>query len=261
MQWYYAVGKERIGPLDEADFEACVASGQITAKTLVWNSTFSGWTRLADVPDYPGKAKEPDPIPGVPVTAPEPIGETARCSECGGEFYDEELVRFENARVCAGCKPLFVQKIREGVSVGGPVYAGFWIRVAAKFIDGLILSVVNMLMGFVMGLLMVPVLDDPAATLQFTLFTMFLQILVAAAYSSLFLGHFSATPGKMACGLKVITADQGQVSYMRGFARYFGELVSGITLGIGYLMAGWDSEKRALHDRICATRVIRVRHL
>jgi uncharacterized RDD family membrane protein YckC len=30
-----------------------------------------------------------------------------------------------------------------------------------------------------------------------------------------------------------------------------------MTLTIGYIMAAFDSQKRALHDRICDTRVIR----
>ncbi|HET6371045.1 MAG TPA: RDD family protein, partial [Nitrospiria bacterium] len=39
--------------------------------------------------------------------------------------------------------------------------------------------------------------------------------------------------------------------------RYFAEILSGIILCIGYIMAAFDDEKRALHDRICGTRVIK----
>jgi uncharacterized RDD family membrane protein YckC len=39
--------------------------------------------------------------------------------------------------------------------------------------------------------------------------------------------------------------------------RHFAEMLSGILLGIGYLMIAFDDEKRALHDRICDTRVIK----
>jgi uncharacterized RDD family membrane protein YckC len=38
--------------------------------------------------------------------------------------------------------------------------------------------------------------------------------------------------------------------------RYFAHMLSAFTLYIGYMMAGWDEEKRALHDRICDTRVV-----
>jgi uncharacterized RDD family membrane protein YckC len=56
----------------------------------------------------------------------------------------------------------------------------------------------------------------------------------------------------------VITADGEPITYWRAFGRYFGKLLSGIILGIGYLMAAFDEEKRALHDRICHTRVVKV---
>jgi uncharacterized RDD family membrane protein YckC len=38
--------------------------------------------------------------------------------------------------------------------------------------------------------------------------------------------------------------------------RYFSEMLSGMIMMIGYIMAGFDDEKRALHDRICNTRVV-----
>jgi len=40
------------------------------------------------------------------------------------------------------------------------------------------------------------------------------------------------------------------------FLRYLASILSALTLGIGYLMVLWDSEKRTLHDLICGTRVI-----
>ena len=48
------------------------------------------------------------------------------CSECGMVYFEDELIRFGDALVCGQCKPLFVQKLREGVAVSGEmVYAGF----------------------------------------------------------------------------------------------------------------------------------------
>jgi hypothetical protein len=35
-------------------------------------------------------------------------------------------------------------------------------------------------------------------------------------------------------------------------------MLSAFTLTIGYIMAGIDEQKRALHDRICNTRVVRI---
>jgi uncharacterized RDD family membrane protein YckC len=73
------------------------------------------------------------------------------------------------------------------------------------------------------------------------------------------LGRFGATLGKMACGLQVVTPYIDKITYMRALGRFFAEMVSYIILGIGYIMAAFDDEKRALHDRICSTRVVKKR--
>ena len=75
--------------------------------------------------------------------------------------------------------------------------------------------------------------------------------------TTFFLWKYQATPGKMALGLKVITADGSRLSYLRCVGRFFGEIVSGLILNIGYIIAAFDSEKRALHDHMCATRVVK----
>ena len=252
MNWYYAKGKERLGPLDESQFEQLLKTGEITASTLVWNETLSGWKRLAEIRPESVNTGPEEPVPSLPAdAAPEQNRES--CSQCGRQLPPSELLRFEGLNVCASCKPAFVQKIREGISVGELVYAGFWIRFVAKFVDGIVLGIVNMIIGF----LVISTSVDPQTAITGTIASMFLQICTAAGYSSFFLGRFSATPGKMVFGLKVITSDNGQVSYMKGFGRYFAEVVSAMILCIGYIMAAWDPEKRALHDRICDTRVVR----
>jgi uncharacterized RDD family membrane protein YckC len=61
----------------------------------------------------------------------------------------------------------------------------------------------------------------------------------------------------MALNLKVIRASDGQnPSVGMAIGRYFAYWLDAITLTIGYIIAAFDSEKRALHDYICGTRVI-----
>jgi uncharacterized RDD family membrane protein YckC len=61
----------------------------------------------------------------------------------------------------------------------------------------------------------------------------------------------------MALGLKVVRPNGGPVSPGRAFGRYFAKWLSSMTLGIGYIIAGFDAEKRAMHDMIVDTRVVR----
>jgi len=97
---------------------------------------------------------------------------------------------------------------------------------------------------------------DQLSIMAFQGLSTFLNLIVGIVYGTWFIGKFAATPGKMACGLKIITADGGRVSYARAFGRYFAEMLSGILIGIGYLMIAFDRQKRGLHDHICNTRVI-----
>jgi uncharacterized RDD family membrane protein YckC len=83
-----------------------------------------------------------------------------------------------------------------------------------------------------------------------------ISILIGLAYEVYFLTSKGATPGKMACGLKVVTAEGGPITTPRAVGRHFAQILSAIILFIGYIMAAFDEQKRALHDRICDTRVI-----
>jgi uncharacterized RDD family membrane protein YckC len=83
-----------------------------------------------------------------------------------------------------------------------------------------------------------------------------LNFAIRLGYNTFFIGKYAATPGKMAVGLKTIMADGSSVTYARALGRAAAEIINYFTCLIGYVIAGFDSEKRALHDHICATRVI-----
>ncbi len=182
-------------------------------------------------------------------------GQTSRraknCSQCGMVYFDDELIQFGDAWVCGKCKSLFVQKLKEGVTVAGEMaYAGFWIRFAAKFLDGTILGIV----GFALGFLVSFVVRQRIAV---AVIENLLSFALSIGYAAYFVGTYGATPGKMACGLKIVRPDGEKISYARACGRFFAEFISSITLAIGYIMAAFDEEKRALHDRICDTRVVK----
>ena len=100
--------------------------------------------------------------------------------------------------------------------------------------------------------------NPDSAFIYFSVY-LFIAFALGIAYPTFFLGKYGATPGKMAAGIKVVRPDGEPITYMRAFGRYFADLLSGFIFGIGFIMAAFDDEKRALHDRICDTRVIRTR--
>ncbi len=196
-------------------------------------------------------SEPPLTIPSEPSSNNQTSRRTNRCSECGKVLDENELIRFGNALVCAECKPLYVQKLREGVAPAGEmVFAGFWIRVGAKIIDAIILAVVGYVIGFLINFTIRHAIAG--AVLQNTI-----SFVLSISYTIYFLGKYGATLGKMACGLKVMRPDGEKISYARACGRFFAEFLSSIILCIGYILVAFDDEKRALHDRICDTRVIR----
>ena len=47
MTWYYALGNERQGPIDDAALDRLIATGVVTADTLVWKAGMADWQPLA----------------------------------------------------------------------------------------------------------------------------------------------------------------------------------------------------------------------
>src|ERR1700682_1784333 len=48
--WYFAVGSNRQGPVSDEQLRDKIASGEIKADTLVWNSGMAEWAKAGDVP-------------------------------------------------------------------------------------------------------------------------------------------------------------------------------------------------------------------
>ena len=184
------------------------------------------------------------------------------CSQCGQAAEIDGLLAFGRARVCAACKPLFVGRLIEGGGFDEYRYAGFWPRLAAKIIDGLITASVDYAVGFAgMFAIAGSIRANPGDALQGLWglgFFYGFQFVFGVAYDVVFLWKLGATPGKLALGMRVITPGSKDVKLSLGkaFGRHFAQYVTGFTIFVGYLMALFDSERQTLHDRICNTRVI-----
>lgn len=253
MTWFYVENGKQAGPVDEAQLDEFARGGKIQAETLVWREGMAAWQSYAEARGGASAAPNMPPMSAPPVSG-------VVCAECGRLFAPEDTIQYGDARVCAACKPLFVQKLAEGGQIAGVMnYAGFWIRFGAVFIDGLLLWVVNFAIGLAFGgSLSQSMGAQPTAAIGTQFFLMALSFAIGISYEVFFIGKYGATLGKKACKIKVVTAEGAPVTYARAFGRYFAKIVSGLTCAIGYIMAGFDDQKRALHDRICNTRVILV---
>jgi uncharacterized RDD family membrane protein YckC len=68
---------------------------------------------------------------------------------------------------------------------------------------------------------------------------------------------WQATIGKKLLGLKVTDLAGNRISFARASGRFFGKILSGMILGIGFLMAGFTQRKQALHDILAGCLVLR----
>jgi hypothetical protein len=73
MTWYYAIGNERQGPVDDATLDRLIAAGTVTPDTLVWRAGMADWQPLSQA--RPTVAR-PAPIPPVPAGLPSPAATT-----------------------------------------------------------------------------------------------------------------------------------------------------------------------------------------
>src|SRR5262245_10231789 len=196
---------------------------------------------------------------------------TLYCAECGRPTRADELASFGQMKVCPACKNNYAQKLREGVV--SPVamrYTGFWLRVVATIIDSIIVNLVAGIAQFALlgsfasfEALSPDVRPEAiwAALAGRVGLAVAIGTAIHACYEAFFVAQLGATPGKLALGLKVVRPDGGPLSLGRAFGRYFAKILSGMILGIGYLMVAFDSQKRGLHDLICDTRVIKTRDI
>ena len=244
--YHYVVNGQSNGPVTIEQIDDLVKTGSLGSDTLIWSDGMPEWQRYSAVRGGSTGATR------TALASAPPIAGAMVCSVCNQSYPADQVIRYGPSLVCGNCKPQFLQRLREGAAVGGALdYAGFGRRFGAKMIDTLLVYAINFGVGFVAALT-----GGEEATI--TLFALAVNMVIAFGYPIFFLGKWGQTLGKMAVGVKVVAPDGEPIGYGRAAGRVLAEIVTGFTIGIGYLMVLWDDERRSLHDRIASTRVVNV---
>lgn len=219
-----------MGPFTRAQVTEKLQRGEITLGSLAFVEGLTQWTPLREVLAHID-ASQP-PASGALPTPPSPYAPTpsAAYSYAATMQPPEHLV-----------------------------YAGFWLRVAAIFIDGIIFLPLS-LISYALSSAMKHA-DDASARLMLALlslgFSLFLIVARWLYFALLESSRWQATVGKKAMGIKVTGMDGGRIGFGRATGRYFAKFISALILLIGFMMAGWTERKQALHDMIAGTLVVR----
>lgn len=104
MSWFYVDAGRQNGPVSDAQLDELLRSGKISPTTLVWREGMGSWQ---------------------PLNISRAAGQTGMvCVVCGKAFAAEEVVRINNSPVCAQCKPVFLQRLAEGMPT--PSIGNLW---------------------------------------------------------------------------------------------------------------------------------------
>ena len=222
-RWWFSLNNHKHGSVTRQELEQVLAfNHESLEQMLIWRKGMIRWLRPQDseLNASPAASQGPPPVPRT------------------------------------GSNPPFKPRQVAEDEASAYLMAGFWMRAVALMIDSLLIGVIQLL---VLGGLAVIMADwvqsaDDASVLAAAIAV---QNIIALLYFAA--GESSAagcTPGKRAMGLRVISETDKHISFGQASGRYLGKVLSGATLGIGFLLAGIGPRHQALHDMLCRTLVI-----
>jgi len=163
----------------------------------------------------------------------------------------EKLHVFVGRPDTSGRHPRYPRSHTEAMLTTGVRYAGFWLRLLAALIDGVILTTaftgLTLLVYSVVGfqgegqgpeIFFVPIIPWPYFTI---------------AESS----KWQATLGKKLVGIIVTDVNGNRITFGRANARYWSKFISAVLLYIGFIMVAATRRKQALHDLCASTLVVK----
>ena len=169
------------------------------------------------------------------------------CSESRARAAPESLCRGCGAPLGLGqevCHNCGVRQPGTGIpqDQGAVEYMGFWVRLGARLVDGIVLMLVAMFLA------------------RLGSYGLVALLIIIWTYFVTFTVWRGQTPGKMAFGIQVINSQGRLPTLGQAILREVpGKFISEIFLLLGCAWAGWDPKKRAWHDYIGGTYVVRKR--
>jgi uncharacterized RDD family membrane protein YckC len=151
-----------------------------------------------------------------------------------------------------------------GTTVDRSMTAGFWIRVGAYLIDGVILFIPNLILGQIAtGLAGPPVATDmygmaTTVNTNYYLLDFVFLFLLHCIYFGTFWTTNGQTPGMRVAGIRVQSESGDLLSWGQAIGRVILLYVSFACFCLGVLWVAFTDDKRGWHDLGCGSEVVRI---
>jgi len=185
------------------------------------------------------------------------------CQKCGASLWPTSTV----TPAAAGTPVAAAPAMPVAVAAPSQQYAGFWIRFLALIIDWVLIRVAIAPLLFILGLQHLSWfrrfdhhidIDDIIVMVTTVSTAMMIAFCAHWLYEALMTSSsWQATIGKRVLNLKVADDSGNRISFGRATARFFSKILSGMICFIGFIMAAFTDRKKALHDMIAGTVVVR----
>jgi len=184
----------------------------------------------------------------------------SRCGLCGNPL-------LEGARFCTSCGAKASQvPCPNSAGRSDQDLAGFWPRVGAFALDGVVASAALAVIVFVLALFAAIVAGSPAlaglgaaegilVVIGYPVLFPLTGLVWGPPYHAFALPLWGRTLGMRWLRLQVVTAEGGRPTWRTSLKRAVASYASFI-LWLGYLWAAWDPKQQTWHDKIAGTLVV-----
>ncbi|HEY9276818.1 MAG TPA: RDD family protein [Methylotenera sp.] len=216
MEWFISKDGKQENGFDTQQLRNMIENGELLNSDLAWKQGMEDWVMIRDVPE---------------LSSPPPLPQTEGQTQAGD------------------APPPLPATGSHGTEI---IYAGFLKRMAALFLDGIVLTIFSIPIYLISGLV------SMAGNKEASIFIHFLLVVILSAtyFTRMESSESSATYGKRWMGLKALDADGQRLSTANAFARWALHILSYITLYIGFFIQPFTARRQALHDIIANTIVV-----
>jgi uncharacterized RDD family membrane protein YckC len=236
--WYLKRGESEIGPGSDDQLRSAFKKGSLTLDALVRSEGQKDWIALKDS----GLLTEEDKNPFLAGSKPVKSGPDGPGAPNQPQVDAKPLIHPD----------MFKEKPRYGRR-SPPVYAPIGDRVVAIFIEITILWAVGAIFLGVFGGLFY----FSWRITNYIMIDFIVRLLICGVYLVFLQHEWGYTIGRKIMKIHIEMADRSRPDMKTFLVRYFGAIVSGLMLGLGYFMALSDPKFQTLHDRIAGTIVVK----